>query len=777
MVRAYKRKTNRGGWDENRMRQAIKDVLEGKRGYKLASKFYEVPQTTLERKVKLARENENQIQNVKVPLGPIATVFTKDEEQELVVYLKEMEARLFGLTTTELQKLAYQLAVRNNKQHKFNNEDEMAGKVWLKGFLKAARAAGFNRVSVAQFFELLAQAYDKHGFTPDRIYNCDETGISVVPKTRSKVIAATGKKQVGALTSAERGTTITVEICFNAAGTYMPPMFIYPRKRMKKELLYGAPPNAWAECSDSGWITTEIFFMWFQKFLKFSNASTDNPVMLLLDGHASHTQNVQLIDEARKHGVTIICFPPHTTHKLQPGDVGFMRPLSVFYDQAVTAWLRSNPGHVVTQFQVAKLFGEAFIRSATMATAINAFKACGISPYNPQIFTDADFVAAEATDIELNVEEQPDAPNHTTEAIQQEPLMAQNSAITNSELPLHQNEANQRIAGASQTIEGALMLPCSSVTYNSRELNTEKQPPSASKSTESLPQQPISIQNAGTQSAPSASLPNKASQSTLSPSKPSTILQPTAEAASNSTVTPPIETSAKEGQLQSETPAPIAVSPSLSSLREPSSASQLDTDVVMTNAQIETVQQESTYNSHSTHSVLVLPPTATPESAGCVSLQASSNLISSQPSTSRQSDLNESAFHLVSPKQLMSYPRMTQKRKRQVRRRGKTAIITDSPYKTELEERQKSKKPKAQPKKLKKTNKKTKKPAKTIVESESESDSHDTECLYCQGLYSESNEGWITCQACGKWAHCGCAGVEDNDDEAVHICPNCEDSD
>ncbi|KAJ2950879.1 hypothetical protein O0L34_g5239 [Tuta absoluta] len=572
MVRAYKRKTNRGGWDENRMRQAIKDVLEGKRGYKLASKFYEVPQTTLERKVKLARENENQIQNVKVPLGPIATVFTKDEEQELVVYLKEMEARLFGLTTTELQKLAYQLAVRNNKQHKFNNEDEMAGKVWLKGFLNrhpelslrkpentsAARAAGFNRVSVAQFFELLAQAYDKHGFTPDRIYNCDETGISVVPKTRSKVIAATGKKQVGALTSAERGTTITVEICFNAAGTYMPPMFIYPRKRMKKELLYGAPPNAWAECSDSGWITTEIFFMWFQKFLKFSNASTDNPVMLLLDGHASHTQNVQLIDEARKHGVTIICFPPHTTHKLQPGDVGFMRPLSVFYDQAVTAWLRSNPGHVVTQFQVAKLFGEAFIRSATMATAINAFKACGISPYNPQIFTDADFVAAEATDIELNVEEQPDAPNHTTEAIQQEPLMAQNSAITNSELPLHQNEANQRIAGASQTIEGALMLPCSSVTYNSRELNTEKQPPSASKSTESLPQQPISIQNAGTQSAPSASLPNKASQSTLSPSKPSTILQPTAEAASNSTVTPPIETSAKEGQLQSETPAPIA---------------------------------------------------------------------------------------------------------------------------------------------------------------------------------------------------------------------------
>ena len=57
------------------------------------------------------------------------------------------------------------------------------------------------------------------------------------------------------------------------------------------------------------------------------------------------------------------------------------------------------------------------------------------------------------------------------------------------------------------------------------------------------------------------------------------------------------------------------------------------------------------------------------------------------------------------------------------------------------------------------------------------SDDEDTLCLYCRGLYSESTEGWITCQSCGNWAHCGCAGVEDNDDEAIHICPVCEDDD
>ncbi|XP_044749782.1 MFS-type transporter clz9-like [Coccinella septempunctata] len=609
------------------MKLAIQEVLDGKKGYKSASKAYNVPQTTLERKVNQARKRENGVQNVKVPLGPITTVFSEEEEQILVDYLKEMEGRLFGLSTSEFQKSAYELAVRNNKQHKFNALKEKAGKDWLRGFLNrhpdlslrkpentsAARAAGFNRVSVGKFFELLGKTLDDNRFTPDRIYNCDETGVSVVPKSRSKLIAATGKKQVGALTSAERGTTITIEICFNATGSYLPPMFIYPRKRMKPELLNGAPPNSWAECSDSGWITAEIFLRWFQKFVILTNASKTNPVMLILDGHATHTQNLQLIDEARKYGVTIICFPPHTTHKLQPADVGFMRPLSIFYDQALTAWLRSSPGKVVSQFQVAELFGQAFIRAATMLTAINAFKACGISPYNPHIFTEDNFIAAEATEIELNAEKEPEADTTPTLSI----------AAT--------------------------------------------------------------------------------SQRTL-------------------TVLPTITSSPPDTQTATHT----------------------------------------TINS----SANTLPhPTAT---TSYVVQQASVN-----------DSLDNAAFHLVSPKQLMPYPRMAEKKTRQVRRRGKAAIITASPYKTELEEKQNSRKPKpdvSSEKKMKKSNKRSRKTKKAEEEAQT-SEKEDTACLYCHGLYSESTEGWITCQVCSNWAHCGCAGVEDNDDESVHICPLCEDED
>ena len=47
--------------------------------------------------------------------------------------------------------------------------------------------------------------------------------------------------------------------------------------------------------------------------MKFSRAGPENPVLLTLDGHASHIRSVKIIDMAKENNVTIICFPPHCT--------------------------------------------------------------------------------------------------------------------------------------------------------------------------------------------------------------------------------------------------------------------------------------------------------------------------------------------------------------------------------------------------------------------------------------------------------------------------------
>lgn len=167
------------------------------------------------------------------------------------------------------------------------------------------------------------------------------------------------------------------------------------------EYLRNCPPGFTAEFHPSGWMQTDIFYRWLEKFIQFTHASKNSPVLLLLDGHATHTKNINLIDLARENGVVMLCFPPHCTHRLQPLDVGVMKPISTYYDTEVTNWLRSNTPKVVTLKDIEEIFGKAFMKAATMSTAINSFKKTGIFPFNDNVFEDSDFMPAETTNITI----------------------------------------------------------------------------------------------------------------------------------------------------------------------------------------------------------------------------------------------------------------------------------------------------------------------------------------------------------------------------------------
>lgn len=309
MVRNYKKKTTRQEWSELSMQEAVNSVINGAMGYKKAAVQFNVPQTTLERYVKKKRENPNY--TICKTMGRFVRVFTPEQEAELVDYLTTMEARLFGLTCNELRELAYELACRNNLSHPFGEEGK-TGIEWVRGFMarhptlslrkpeatSAARAMGFNKPVVDTFFDLLTNVIDTHKLSADRIFNSDETGISVNPKGHSKIIALKGRRQVGTLTSAERGETVTVEICFSASGHYIPPIIIFPRKRMRQEFETGLPAGAKAEVHETGWMTKELFLTWLQHFISYTGVTKDRPVLLILDGHSTHTKSLELIDLA-----------------------------------------------------------------------------------------------------------------------------------------------------------------------------------------------------------------------------------------------------------------------------------------------------------------------------------------------------------------------------------------------------------------------------------------------------------------------------------------------
>ena len=59
---------------------------------------------------------------------------------------------------------------------------------------------------------------EKHAYSASRIFNMDESGLTVVHKPR-KVLAKKGMKQVGKVTSGEKGETTTIVCAVNAAGS------------------------------------------------------------------------------------------------------------------------------------------------------------------------------------------------------------------------------------------------------------------------------------------------------------------------------------------------------------------------------------------------------------------------------------------------------------------------------------------------------------------------------------------------------------------------------
>lgn len=110
--------------------------------------------------------------------------------------------------------------------------------------------------------------------------------------------------------------------------------------------------------------------------------SPARPDLLVLDGHASHV-TVEAIEFARNNDVHMLCLPAHTTHILQPLDVGVLKSLKANYYKACKKYITEHPGRVVTTENIASLLAAAWTQALTPVNIMSGFKKCGIYPLNP----------------------------------------------------------------------------------------------------------------------------------------------------------------------------------------------------------------------------------------------------------------------------------------------------------------------------------------------------------------------------------------------------------
>ena len=104
------------------------------------------------------------------------------------------------------------------------------------------------------------------------------------------------------------------------------------------------------------------------------------PRLLILDGHVSHI-NYKFLSYCERNDIVVFCLPLHSTHLLQPLDVGLFSPLQTHYQKAVEDYfLTTSVG--INRDIFFSLYKQARLHAYTIYNVTKAFEKTGICPFN-----------------------------------------------------------------------------------------------------------------------------------------------------------------------------------------------------------------------------------------------------------------------------------------------------------------------------------------------------------------------------------------------------------
>lgn len=404
MVRTYKKKRLEEAFNEEDMAKAVSAVQNNTMSLRKAAAVYGVKHTALF--YRLRKQPKPEVYSSK---HTFRQVFNQEQEQMLVTYVLTASKLQYGLSCKDLRILAFDYANALKRKYPASwDVNKTAGVDWLQCFMKRhanlslrkpentslARVTGFNLKAVTEFQENLLRAYNKCNFGPNRIFNLDETGISTVVDAPN-IIAQKGVKQVGQVTSAERGALVTMCAIVSADGNSLPPVFIFPRARYHDSFLAGAPAGSIGLVNNppSGWMTKVLFLKVLEHIKKFTKCNLDDKILIVMDNHESHC-SLDAIIFAKENGIELVTIPPHCTHRLQPLDVSIMGPFKAALKVAQHDWLISHAGKAITIHDLAGLSNIAIQTSFTPKNIISGFQKTGMWPFDRNVFSESDFIAA-----------------------------------------------------------------------------------------------------------------------------------------------------------------------------------------------------------------------------------------------------------------------------------------------------------------------------------------------------------------------------------------------
>ena len=200
----------------------------------------------------------------------------------------------------------------------------------------ARKSVTGNLFIVSDFFDVIDDIINKHNIPPSNTWNCDESGFPHVP-SKCLVISVKGEVAYKVTCGSGRENTTTLAVA-SATGRVLDPLIIFTGKNFQSTSKESnALLNTFYAVSESGWMTNEIFAMWFDLFRWHV---TERQLLLIFDGHLTHI-SVSIIEKAIREGTHIVKLPPRVTDKLQPLDVTCFSPLKGYWEKFLNDFVSS----------------------------------------------------------------------------------------------------------------------------------------------------------------------------------------------------------------------------------------------------------------------------------------------------------------------------------------------------------------------------------------------------------------------------------------------------
>jgi hypothetical protein len=348
-----------------------------------AAKIYGVHHTKLSSRKRGRKERRDTIAN--------SRKLTDLEESVLVQYILDLDSRAFPPRLRGVEDMANQLLAERDALG--------VGTRWASNFVKRhpelrmrfnrkydyQRAKCEDPEAIRGWFVLVQNMIAKYGINEVDIYNFDETGFMMGIISTAMVV--TSAERHGRAKAVQPGNRewVTVIQGINSQGWAIPPFIIVAGKFHLSSWYENSPlPCDWAiATSDNGWTTNERGMEWIQHFEKHTKPRTVGGYrLLILDGHESHhSTNFEVF--CKENNIVTICIPPHSSHILQPLDVGCFGPLKQAYGRQIEDMMRAHITHI-TKEDFFPAFHAAFQVAITEKNIKGGFRGAGLVPFNPE---------------------------------------------------------------------------------------------------------------------------------------------------------------------------------------------------------------------------------------------------------------------------------------------------------------------------------------------------------------------------------------------------------